>query len=305
MNLKQLEYFRVIAELEHFTKASERLLISQSSLSHSIKELESELGVELFMRQGRNVKLTKYGQMFLPFVTQALDTLGEGCQRLRDYVDPNTGTLNIAVPPSLGAFISYMTVYYISETGRTNINFQINQIGTYDEISNQVVRGELDLAFSTDIDSPLVGKALVGHHEMVLLVSKSHPLANRSSINLKDINGERFIHYTRSTQIRRTLDEEFEKLDIHPKMVAETLQDHVIYGLVAANQGISIVPRPLGTVPYNVKIIPIENAGPDPRKIYLLWNKQSYLPPAAVRFRDFVVQHGHIFDDYLLSMMAQ
>ena len=95
MNLKQLEYFRMIAELEHFTKASEKLLISQSSLSHSIKELEAELGVELFMRQGRNVKLTKYGQMFLPFVEQALDTLGEGCQRLRDYVDPNTGTLNM------------------------------------------------------------------------------------------------------------------------------------------------------------------------------------------------------------------
>ena len=71
MNLKQLEYFRMIAELEHFTKASEKLLISQSSLSHSIKELEAELGVELFMRQGRNVKLTKYGQMFLPFVEQA------------------------------------------------------------------------------------------------------------------------------------------------------------------------------------------------------------------------------------------
>lgn len=305
MNLKQLEYFRVIAELEHFTKASEKLLISQSSLSHSIKELESELGVELFMRQGRNVKLTKYGQMFLPFVTSSLDTLGEGCQRLRDYVDPNTGTLNIAVPPSLGAFISYMTVYYISETGRTNINFQISQVGTYDEISRQVVQGEIDLAFSTDIDSPLVKKKLVGHHEMVLLVAKTHRLARQQSVDLHEIDGERFIQYTRSSQIRRTLDVEFEKLGIHPKMVVETLQDHVIYGLVAANQGISIVPRPLGAMPYNVKVLPIENAGPEPRKIYLLWNRQSYLPPAAVRFRDFVVEHGLIFDEYLLTMLGQ
>lgn len=304
MNLKQLEYFRVIAELEHFTKASERLLISQSSLSHSIKELESELGVELFMRQGRNVKLTKYGQMFLPFVTQALDTLGEGCQRLRDYVDPNTGTLNIAVPPSLSVFISYMTVYYISETGRSNVNFQISQVGTYDEISRQVLQGEIDLAFSTDIDSPMVDKTLVGHHEMVLLVSKNHRLANRESVDLKEINGERFIHYTTESQIRRTLDEEFEKLGIHTQMAAETLQDNVIYGLVAANQGISIVPRPLGVMPYNVNVIPIENAGPDPRKIYLLWNRQSYLPPAAVRFRDFVTQHGQVFDDYLLTLAA-
>ena len=203
MNLKQLEYFRMIAELEHFTKASEKLLISQSSLSHSIKELEAELGVELFMRQGRNVKLTKYGQMFLPFVEQALDTLGEGCQRLRDYVDPNTGTLNIAVPPSLSAFISYMTVFYISETGRSNVNFQISQVSTYDEISRQVLQGEIDLAFSTNIDSPLINRALVGHHEMVLLVSKNHRLANQSSVDLKEIDGERFIHYTTASQIRR------------------------------------------------------------------------------------------------------
>ena len=88
-------------------------------------------------------------------------------------------------------------------------------------------------------------------------------------------------------------------------MVSETLQDHVIYGLVAANQGIAIVPRPLGAMPYNVKALPIENAGPDPRKIYLLWNRHSYLPPAAVRFRDFVVQHGRVFDEYLLSMNGQ
>ena len=305
MNLKQLEYFRMIAELEHFTKASEKLLISQSSLSHSIKELEAELGVELFMRQGRNVKLTKYGQMFLPFVEQALDTLGEGCQRLRDYVDPNTGTLNIAAPPSLSAFISHMTVLYISETGRTNVNFQISQVDTYDEISRQVLQGEIDLAFSTNIDSPSINRALVGHHEMVLLVSKNHRLANQSSVDLKEIDGERFIHYTTASQIRRVLDAEFERLDIHPQMVSETLQDHVIYGLVAANQGIAIVPRPLGAMPYNVKALPIENAGPDPRKIYLLWNRHSYLPPAAVRFRDFVVQHGSVFDDYLLSMNGQ
>ena len=257
------------------------------------------------MRQGRNVKLTKYGQMFLPFVEQALDTLGEGCQRLRDYVDPNTGTLNIAVPPSLSAFISYMTVFYISETGRTNVNFQISQVSTYDEISRQVLQGEIDLAFSTNIDSPLINRALVGHHEMVLLVSKNHRLANQSSVDLKEIDGERFIHYTTASQIRRVLDAEFERLDIHPKMVSETLQDHVIYGLVAANQGIAIVPRPLGAMPYNVKALPIENAGPDPRKIYLLWNRQSYLPPAAVRFRDFVVQHGRVFDEYLLSMNGQ
>lgn len=302
MNLKQLEYFRAIAELEHFTKASEKLLISQSSLSHSIKELEDELGVELFRRQGRNVKMTKYGQMFLPYVEQSLDILGEGCKRLRDDVDPNTGTVNISVPPSLVPFISYITVRYFSETGRTNVNFQINQMGTYDEISKQLLNGEIDLAFSANIDSPNIGKAQVGYHEMVLLVSKGHRLARRKSIDLRDVDGERFIAFPHSTQIRRHLDEVFEELNVHPKIAVETVQDNVMYGLVAANHGVAIVPRPLGTVPYNIKVLPIENSRPEPRVLFLLWNKMSYLPPAALRFMDFVEEHGYIFDEYLLEM---
>ena len=61
MNLQQLYYFKTIAELEHYTKASQQLNISQSSLSHSITDLEKELGVSLFIRQGRNVKLTSCG----------------------------------------------------------------------------------------------------------------------------------------------------------------------------------------------------------------------------------------------------
>ena len=302
MNLKQLEYFRVIAELEHFTKASEKLLISQSSLSHSIKELETELGADLFRRQGRNVKLTKYGQMFLPFVEQSLDILAEGCKRLRDDVDPNIGTVNIAVPPSLVPFISYMTVRYFSETGRTNVNFKINQVGTYDEISQQVTNGDIDLAFSTKIESPSIGKCQVGFHEMVLVVSKSHRLARRKSADLRDIDGERFIAFPHSTQIRRNLDEVFEELSIQPKIAVETVQDNVMYGLVAANHGVAIVPRPLGTVPYTIKVLPIENSRPEPRVLYLLWNKKNYLPPAALRFMDFVESHGHIFDEYLLEM---
>ena len=195
-----------------------------------------------------------------------------------------------------------MTVRYFSETGRTNVNFQISQVGTYDEISQQVLNGDIDLAFSTNIESPSIGKCQVGFHEMVLVVSKSHRLARRRSVDLRDIDGERFIAFPHSTQIRRNLDEVFEELNIHPKIAVETVQDNVMYGLVAANHGVAIVPRPLGTVPYNIKVLPIENSRPEPRVLYLLWNKKNYLPPAAIRFLDFVEAHGLIFDEYLLEM---
>ena len=78
MNLQWLYYFDTIAELEHYTKAAEKLHVSQSNLSHAIKELENEVGAELFERKGRNIKLSKYGEIFLPYVRQTLNSLASG-----------------------------------------------------------------------------------------------------------------------------------------------------------------------------------------------------------------------------------
>ena len=92
MNLRQLYYFKKIAELEHYTRAAKELFVSQSSLSHAIQELESELNVKFFVKKGRNVELTKYGRLFLPYVQQTIDTLEAGLSKLEDYINPNTGT---------------------------------------------------------------------------------------------------------------------------------------------------------------------------------------------------------------------
>ena len=96
MNLQWLYYFNTIAELEHYTRAAERLHVSQSNLSHAIKELEEELGAELFERKGRNIKLTKYGEIFQPYVQKTISSLEEGISTLKEYIDPNVGTIVLA-----------------------------------------------------------------------------------------------------------------------------------------------------------------------------------------------------------------
>ena len=68
MNLSQLYYFRKLAQLQHYTKASKELYITQPSLSDSISALEKELGVSLFRKHGRNIKLTDHGEKFYKFV---------------------------------------------------------------------------------------------------------------------------------------------------------------------------------------------------------------------------------------------
>ena len=84
MNLSQLQYFKVLAQEEHYTRAAQMLSITQPSLSHAISQLEQELGTRLFEKKGRNVVLTRYGKMFLPYVEESLKVLNEGVQRIQE-----------------------------------------------------------------------------------------------------------------------------------------------------------------------------------------------------------------------------
>lgn len=174
MNLRQLQYFKTIAELEHYTRAAEKLYVSQSNLSHSIQELEDELNVEFFVRKGRNIKLTKYGELFLPYVSQALNLLDTGVARLQDYINPNSGTVVMACFPSLAEFAPELIVRYLSETNRVGVRLQFNQEATFMQLRDKLLAGEIDLLFCTKIDDPRVEGALIGEHQIVLLVPESH-----------------------------------------------------------------------------------------------------------------------------------
>lgn len=297
MNLQQLYYFKTIAELAHFTRAAEKLSITQSSLSHAMKSLETDLKVELFARSGRNVVLTKYGQMLLPYVTESLAALESGISVIRDAVDPDSGTVSIDCFPSLATFLPDLIIQYISETKRLNVHLQTNQ-QNYKMIQDHLLDGSVDLAFATKIDHPDIEAVPVGEHELVLLVPGTHRFADRESISLEELDGEEFVAYTRDTQIRHQTDEMFRRLGIQPKITIETAQDMFIYSLVAASYGLAITPYPLSGAPYNVRIVHLKQSISSSRTLYMLWNKSGYMTPAAEGFRDFVIRGGMVFNDF-------
>ena len=298
MNLRQLYYFKTIAELEHYTRAAEALYVSQSSLSHAIRELEDELHVELFTRQGRNIKLTKHGELFYPHVKKTIDTLENGISQLQDYTDPNRGTVVLSAFPSLDPFVSDAIVQYLSATGRVNVRFQYEHDG-FHEIRQKLIQGDIDLAFATKIDDPYIDGIRIGSHRLVLLVPESHPFAKKDCINLKELDGENFTTYDADSLLGVQIKEYLRQLEVNPTIVMEARQDIVIYGLVSSGHSVAITPLPLSGAPYNVTSIPISNPIPQ-RDIYLLWNKERYMPLAAGYFRDFIAQKDLLFDQFLL-----
>lgn len=297
MNLRQLHYFKTIAELEHYTRAAEVLYVSQSSLSHAVQELENELHVKLFTRQGRNIKLTKHGELFYPHVKKTLETLENGISQLQDYIDPNRGTVSLSAFSSLDAFVSDSIVQYFSETGRVDVRFQYEHDG-FHEIHKKLVGGDIDLAFATRIDDPRIEGVRVGTHELVLLVSETHPFAQKDSVCLKDLDGVNFATFDADSQLGVQLKQHFKERGIYPNITMEARQDIAIYGLVSSGHSAAITPLPLSGAPYNIRPIRINDSIPQ-RDIYLLWNKERFMPPAAGYFRDFIMQKENMFEQYL------
>ena len=103
MNLYHLRYFVTLAEIEHYTKAAEILSITQPSLSHAITNLEEELGIKLFEKEGRNVVLTKDGKDFLYDVKNSLDILDRSVKKM-EMLSKGNGVVNIAFLRIMGTF---------------------------------------------------------------------------------------------------------------------------------------------------------------------------------------------------------
>lgn len=105
MEWQQLEYFRVVARLEHFGQAARELAISQPALSRSISKLEEELGVTLFDRMGRSVYLNSFGRVFLERVEKGLTEIAMGVQEIQHLKNPYTGTVALGFLQTLGITI--------------------------------------------------------------------------------------------------------------------------------------------------------------------------------------------------------
>lgn len=289
MNLKQLEYFRVLAGLEHYTQAAEKLSITQPNLTYAISEMEKELGTYLFEKQGRNIRLTKYGRFFLNYVDKALNELERGEKELRQLVNPSHGTIDLAFIYTLGPhFVPKMIQDFFKSEVNKSISFNFSQ-GNTKNIIQGLKEEKFDLAFcSFAPDEPNINFVPLTKEELVLIVSNNHPLAAYDSIDLKDTASFPFVYYDKESGIRPIIDSLFAQIDIIPKVVCEVDEDSAVAGLVSIDYGVAVVPNIWILQHFNVKTIKIINP-PHKRFIYLAYMKNKYLCPSVHLFKDFVV----------------
>jgi DNA-binding transcriptional LysR family regulator len=287
MNLKHLEYFRVLAKVEHYTLAAEQLSIAQPSLTYAISELEKELGVYLFEKTGRNIRLTKYGSIFLEYANQSLKSLDEGQRKINDLVSPNKGKIDLSFIYTLGSrFVPTMVKNFLRFDEHKDISFSFSQ-GTTKSIIEGLKTDKYDLAFCSYIeDEPDIDFIPLVKQDLVLVVPSGHPLASHTNIDLKDTEPYPFVYFDKGSGLRGLIDRLFKEVDITPKIAYEVEEDSAAIGLVSMDFGIALLPDIWMLKHFDVKVIPIINP-PYERFIYLASVKNKYLSPVVHLFRDF------------------
>lgn len=291
MNLNHLFYFRVLAQTEHYTQAANLLNITQPSLSHAISSLEKELGIYLFEKQGRNIKLTKYGRIFYEYINKGMHEIELGEKRIKDLSSKNSGLIDLGFIYTLGShYVPNLIHSFLSIQENKNIKFSLKQ-GNTTEILQGLKDEKYDIAFCSYVDNqPDINFLPIAQEELIVIVSKAHPLAVYDEIDLRKIQYEKIVYYDKESGIRPLIDSLFSQIDCTPDIICEVEEDSAVIGLVAVNYGVAVVPNIAMIDSFSVKPIKIVYP-PHERYIYLATVKNRYLPPAVHTFCNYIVHH--------------
>lgn len=284
MELLQLQYFIAVARLEHMTEAAHRLHVTQSSLSKTIQRLEEDLGVPLFDRSGRKLRLSEAGRRFLQRAEKALFELEQGRQELKDLSSLESGTLELAVTTA-------STLPGILREFRLklpDIHFHVQML-PMQEMITLLQRGEVDFCLSSP---PVRGEDLecqvVCNDHIYLAVPAGHPLAECKSLGLIELKDEWFVGVKPGYGIRDLVDSVCQASGFLPRYVYEGDEPARLIDLVEAGIGLAFIPGTARSKHDDIRLIPLEDEGLV-REIALLWHKNRYISQAGLIFREVVI----------------
>lgn len=293
MNYQTLIYFKIVAEQCHFTRAANLLYITQPALSKAIRNLEHELGAPLFEKDGRNVSLTPYGKMFYEYVKRSVDEVEKGIAAVRHMVDVENDTVCISALFSMYAIFlpeEIMRFRRIAPTCKFSLQYHYTTSILQDVLHE---RAELGLCSNFEPINEYVSlKKYTLYEEPVgLIVAKNHPFAKREKVSIPELKNERFIVYIRSRRgTNGLLYDLCAPYGFEPNIVMEAYNDYGVVGMVAAGEGIAIIPTS-GFLNIN-SVVPVELDINKRfvRDINVVWRGDKKLPPMTRCFLDMLIE---------------
>lgn len=281
MDIRDLLYVMELARHRSFTKASEALHITQPTLSKMIKNLEEELGVQLFSRVGRQVDLTDAGRVILEQAGTIVDAFRNLTSELHDLTHFNKGLIRIGLPPMVGAnfFPRIMSRFRSRYPG---LVIRLVEAGSK-KVEAEVADGSLDMGVVLlPTDEELFDTFPIVQERLRLIVHPAHPLADQESVSLANLWEEAFILFREDFALHDKIISECKQAGFQPNVLYESSQWDFIVEMVAAGLGIALLPEVICRSLHPSRVRVLDLATPViPWNLAMIWRKKSYLSFAA------------------------
>ena len=282
MEIRQLRYFLDIAQTEHLTQSAQNLFVTQSTLSHALRQLELELDVKLFDRLGRGLKLSQAGAEFRSYASRALKEIEAGRMALTELSGLHSGKLTVGAFPTFLNTVFPATVAAFSEAyPRVLVEVRELRAGAIEE---QLLSGELDLGIAfhptahTEIDNdPLFDERLL------LVVGAQHALAGRRSLAMKALHGLPMALLPRNFATRRLIDDSLRQAGVIPEVRVEMESVEGLIGVCRHGHLASIVPERAALQAPELRAI-VLTAPQVVRHAGILWRRGASRSAAAREF---------------------
>jgi DNA-binding transcriptional LysR family regulator len=290
MDIRHMQYVLEVDRWGSFTKAAQALHITQPTISKMIKNLEDELGVELFVRYGKRVELTDAGQVIVQHAQHIVKSFENMGSELNDLTHLSKGLIRMGLPPMAGAKF-FPTVMSRFRERYPGVVIHMVEDGSK-PIEAEVGVGSLDMGVVLLPVNPAVFDSFSFVDEnLKLVVHPSHPLADREKAALVELAHDSFILFREDFALHDRIIEECKRAGFEPRVLYESSQWDFISEMVAANLGIAMLPE---TVCANLdpsRVRAIDLVDPViPWKLAMIWRKTGYLSFAAREWIRFTKQ---------------
>jgi DNA-binding transcriptional LysR family regulator len=242
MELAQLRTLRTVAETLNFTRAAERLGLTQSAVSQQIKSLEAELGEPLFVRAKRGVSLSEKGRVALQYANRILDETDTLKERLIGPGQPLTGRVRVAAATQAFVYL-FPALFESFLRAHPALELSFRTTASTEQTLADILGGHADIGFaSLPVYAPALQVVEVFEDELALVVGHGHPLATRREASVDDLRRERFILFERGNSIRRATDQFFRQVPLDPPLALETNDTYFVKVMVERGLGIALLP---------------------------------------------------------------
>lgn len=287
MELRHLRYFEAVARHSHVTRAAAELHIAQPALSKQISQLERELGVALFDRVGRNVRLTEAGEALLPYARAVLAQVESARAEMAERIGLRRGRASVGTPPTVGTQLLPPVLASFNQR-YPGIELRLHEAGIQ-TLLDLLETGLSDVAIVTlPVTDGNLAVTPLFTEDLVIVMPTGHALAERECVAVRDLQSEAWVLSPTNYELREATLNACKEAGYAPRVVLDGGETDTVLRLVAAGVGIALVPRMAVAGSADLVALRVQDQQLQ-RSLGLVWRNDRTASPAARALREHLV----------------